>query len=123
MKNGQKLKLRDAHVTPRNIQEVQVSKLGDAPEAPLLHRQKSGHLFKTLYFYCFMHYAIFLERLYFSFKFSFVLFAAVNSWTPTNFSWRICTRFSFAKNTPFFTLIVQRVFSFSRTAFSFRFSP
>jgi hypothetical protein len=31
-------------ITPRNIQEVQASKLGDAPEAPLLHRQKSGHL-------------------------------------------------------------------------------
>jgi hypothetical protein len=30
--------------TPRNIQEVQASKLGDAPEAPLLHLQKSGHL-------------------------------------------------------------------------------
>jgi hypothetical protein len=44
MKNGQNLKLRDAHVTPRNIQEVQEPKLGDAPEAPLLHRQKSGHL-------------------------------------------------------------------------------
>jgi hypothetical protein len=40
LKNGQKLKLGDAHVTPRNIQEVQASKL----EAPLLHRQKSGHL-------------------------------------------------------------------------------
>jgi hypothetical protein len=34
MKNGQKLKLGDAHVTPRNIQEVQASNLGDAPEAP-----------------------------------------------------------------------------------------
>jgi hypothetical protein len=44
LKNGQKLKLGDAHVTPRNIQEVQASKLGDAPEAPLLRRQKSGHL-------------------------------------------------------------------------------
>jgi hypothetical protein len=44
LKNGQKLKLGDAHVTPRNIQEVQASKLGDAPEAPLLHRQKSGPL-------------------------------------------------------------------------------
>jgi hypothetical protein len=41
---GQKLKLGDAHVTPRNIQEVQASKLGDASEEPLLHRQKSGHL-------------------------------------------------------------------------------
>jgi hypothetical protein len=44
MKYGQKLKLGDAHFTPINIQEVQASKLGDAPEAPLLHRQKSGHL-------------------------------------------------------------------------------
>jgi hypothetical protein len=31
--------------------------------------------------------------------------------------------FFIAKNTPFFTLIVQRVFSFSTTAFSFRFLP
>jgi hypothetical protein len=43
LKNGQKLKLGVAHVTPRNIQEVQMSKLGDAPEAPLLYRKKSGH--------------------------------------------------------------------------------
>jgi hypothetical protein len=77
--------------------------------------------FKTLYFYCFMHYAFFLEHLYFCFQFSFILFAAINGWTLTNFFWRRCTRFSFAKNTPFFTLIVQRVFSFSRTAFSFHF--
>jgi hypothetical protein len=44
MKYGQKLQLGDAHVTPGNIQEVQASKLGDAPEEPLLHRQKLGHL-------------------------------------------------------------------------------
>jgi hypothetical protein len=50
MKNGPKLKLGDAHVTPRNIQEVQASKLGDAPEAPLLHRKKSGHLSKHYFF-------------------------------------------------------------------------
>jgi hypothetical protein len=49
------------------------------------------------------------------------LFAAINGDTPTNFFWRRCTHFSFAKNTPFFTLIVHRVFSFSRTTFSFRF--
>jgi hypothetical protein len=40
-----------------------------------------------------MHYAFFLERLYFSFQFCLVLFAAINGWTPTNFFWRICTRF------------------------------
>jgi hypothetical protein len=79
--------------------------------------------FKTLYFYCFMHYAFFLERLYFCFQFSFVLFSEINGWTPIIFFWRRFTRFSFAKNTLVFTLIVQRVFSFSTTAFSFRFSP
>jgi hypothetical protein len=34
MKYGQKLKLGDAHVTPKNIQEVQASKLGDARRHP-----------------------------------------------------------------------------------------
>jgi hypothetical protein len=34
MKYGQKLKLGYAHVTPRNIQEVQASKLVDAPRYP-----------------------------------------------------------------------------------------
>jgi hypothetical protein len=38
MKNGQKLKLGNAHVTLRNIQEVKASKLGDAPTHPLLHQ-------------------------------------------------------------------------------------
>jgi hypothetical protein len=78
MKNGQKIKLGDAHVTPRNIQEIQASKLGDAPEAPLLHRQKSGHLsthyiFITSYS---MHFSSSVS--YFFFQFSFVLFAAIN---------------------------------------------
>jgi hypothetical protein len=77
--------------------------------------------FNTLYFYCFIFYAFFLERLYFCFQFSFVLFAAINFWTPTNFFWRSRTSFFIAKNTLFFTLTVQRVFSFSRTTFSFLF--
>jgi hypothetical protein len=34
MKYGKKLKLGDDHVTPRNIQEVQASKLGDALRHP-----------------------------------------------------------------------------------------
>jgi hypothetical protein len=62
MKNGQKLKLGDAHAPQRNIQEVQVSKLGDAPKAPPSSSAKIRSPFKTLYFYCFMHYAFFLER-------------------------------------------------------------
>jgi hypothetical protein len=70
MKNRQKLKFGDAHVTPRNIQEVQASKLGDAPEAPLLHRQKSGHL-STHYIFigsCMMRFSWII----FTFAFSFL---------------------------------------------------
>jgi hypothetical protein len=77
--------------------------------------------FNTLYCYCFIFYAFCLERLYFCFQFSFVLFAEKNCWTPTNFFWRSCTLFFIAKNTLVFTLIIQRVFSFSRTVFSFHF--
>ena len=44
MKYGQKLKLGDAHVTPRNIQEVQASKLGDAQGIPFFINKVSGHL-------------------------------------------------------------------------------
>jgi hypothetical protein len=78
MKNGQKLKLGDAHTTPRNIQEVQASKLGDAPRHPPSSSAKIISPFNTLYCYCFMHYAFFLERLYFCFHFYFVLVAAIN---------------------------------------------
>jgi hypothetical protein len=72
MKYGQKLKLGDAHVTPRNIQEVQASKLGDALEAPLLHRQKSGHLLTHYIFIasCTMRFSWSI----FTFAFSFILF-------------------------------------------------
>jgi hypothetical protein len=49
--------------------------------------------FNTLYFYCFINYTFFLERLYFSFLFCLVLFAAINGWTPTNFFWRSCLAF------------------------------
>jgi hypothetical protein len=59
MKNGQNLKLGDAMQPPRNIQEVQASKLGDTPDAPLLHQQKSGHLSKHYIFIasCTMHFS------------------------------------------------------------------
>jgi hypothetical protein len=77
--------------------------------------------FKTLYLYCFIFYLFFLECLCFCFQFSFILFDAINGWTPTYFSWRRHTPFFIVKNTLVFNLIIQRVFSFSSTAFSFRF--
>jgi hypothetical protein len=51
------------------------------------------------------------------------LFDAINGYITSCFFWRRWTRFSFAKNTLVFTLIVQWVFSFSATAFSLHFSP
>jgi hypothetical protein len=122
MKYGQKIKLGDSHVTPRNIQEVQASKLA-MPRGTPSSSTKIRSSFKTLYFYCFVYYAFFLERLHFWFQFSFVLFAAINGWTPTCFFWRRHTTFFIAKNTLVFTLFVQWVFSFSSTAFSFHFLP
>jgi hypothetical protein len=44
MKYGQKLELADAHVTPRNIQEVQESKLGMPHGTPFSSTKISGHL-------------------------------------------------------------------------------
>jgi hypothetical protein len=93
LKNGQKLKLGDAHVTPRNIQEAQSSMLEDAPEAPLLHRQKSGHLSAHYIFIasCIMCFSWSVSS--FSFQICLVLFAAINGWIPTNFFWRSCLAF------------------------------
>jgi hypothetical protein len=88
MKYGQKLKLGDAHVNPRNIQEVQASKLGDAPEAPLLHRQKLGHLSRHYIFIASysMHFSWSVSC--FCFQFSFTLFAEINGWITSCFFWR-----------------------------------
>jgi hypothetical protein len=80
IKYGKKLKFGDAHVTPRNIQEVQASNLRDAPWHPFFINKNIRSSFKTLYIYCFICYVFFSERLYF-FAFSFVLFSARNGWT------------------------------------------
>jgi hypothetical protein len=54
----------------------------------------------------------------------FFCFVCCNKWLdPNKFLLDETLRFSFAKNNLFFTLIVQRVLSFSRTTFSFHFSP
>jgi hypothetical protein len=54
----------------------------------------------------------------------FFSFVCCNKWLdPNKFLLEKINCFSFAKKTLFFTFIVQRVFSFSRTAFSFHFLP
>jgi hypothetical protein len=56
LKNRQKLKLRNAHVTPINIQEVQASSLG----MPIIG--KNQVTFQYAIFLLLQHYVFFLER-------------------------------------------------------------
>jgi hypothetical protein len=72
MKYGQKLKLGDSHVTPRNIQEVQASKLGDAPWHPFFINKISSHLSRHYIFIA--SYAMCFSWSVFIFAFSFLLF-------------------------------------------------
>ena len=71
-------------ITPRNIQEVQASKLGDAPEAPLLHRQKSGHLSKHYIFIASCTMCFSWSVSCFSFLSWFSLFVFCNKWLDHN---------------------------------------
>jgi hypothetical protein len=85
VKNGQKVKLGDANATPKKYARGTSVKAWGCRRGTPSSSTKIRSPFKTLNFYCFMHYAFFLEHLYFSFQFSFVLFAAINGWTPINF--------------------------------------
>jgi hypothetical protein len=78
MKYGQKLKLGDSHVTPRNIQEVQASKLGDAPRHPFFIDKISGRLSRHYIFIASYTMRFSWSVFIFCFQFSFVLFAAIN---------------------------------------------
>lgn len=102
-------------ITPRNIQEVQASKLGDAPEAPLLHRQKSGHLSRHYIFIASCTMCFSWSVSCFSFLSWFSLFVCCNKWLdPNKFPLEEMYSFSFAKNTPFFILTISTsVFLFS----------
>jgi hypothetical protein len=87
--------------TPRNIQEIQAPKLGDALEAPLLHRQKSGQL-STHYIFiasCTMRFSWSVSC--FSFQFCLILFAEINGWNPTNSFWRSCLAFHLTRTLRF----------------------
>jgi hypothetical protein len=68
MKDGQNIKLGDAHVTPR----VQASKLGDAQGTPSSSTKISGHLSRHYIFIA--SYAMCFFWSVFIFVFSFILF-------------------------------------------------
>jgi hypothetical protein len=61
MKNGQNLKLGDAQNPKKYPRSTSVKAWGCLRGTPSPSAKISSP-FKTLYFYCFMHYAFFLER-------------------------------------------------------------
>jgi hypothetical protein len=122
MKYGQNLKIRDAHVTPRNIQEVQASTLGDAPRHPFFI-DKNLVIFQDTIFLLLRILCVFLRASLLSLSVLFCFVCGNKCLDPNIFFWRRHTPFFIAKNTLVFTLFVQRVFSFSSTVFSFRFLP
>jgi hypothetical protein len=72
MNYGQNLKLGDAHVTLRSIQEVQASKLGDALRHPFFINKISGHLSRHYIFIA--SYTMCFSWSVFIFYFGFLLF-------------------------------------------------
>src|SRR3954468_3361088 len=67
----------------KNIQEVQASNLGDARGTPSSSVKSTRSFFNALYFYCFMHYVLFLDRLYFCCL--FILFVCSIKLDPSYF--------------------------------------
>ena len=106
MKDGQKLKLRDADVTPRYIQELQPSKLGYAQGIPIFINKNIRSSFKALYFYFFTLYVLFLERHFILLSVLFCLLAVINGWILSFFVWRETRSVFIAQNTLVFTLML-----------------
>jgi hypothetical protein len=67
MKNGQKLKLGDAHATPKKYPRSTSVKAWGCTQGTPSSSAKIRSPFKTLYFYCFMDYVFFLEHQLFLF--------------------------------------------------------
>ena len=124
LKNGQKLKLWDAHASPQEIsKKYKRQSLGMPPRHPFFigKNQVTFHdtIFLLLYALC-----IFLRAsVVFSFQFSLVLFASINGWTPTNSFWRSCLAFYLPRTLRFSFLQFHRVFFFFCYCFWFSFSP
>jgi hypothetical protein len=79
MKNGQKLKLGDAHATAKKYPRGTSVKAWGCLRGTPSSSAKIRSPFKTLYFYCFMHYAFFLERQLFLLSVFFCL-VCCNKW-------------------------------------------
>ena len=88
MKDGQKLKLGDSHVTPRHIQEVQASKLGDAQGIPFFINKNIRFLSKHYIFIPSHDMCYSWNVILFCFQFCFVCLLVINSWILAFLFWR-----------------------------------
>jgi hypothetical protein len=79
VKNGQKLKIGDAHETPKKYPRGKSVKAWGCPRGTPSSSAKIRSPFKTLYFYCFIFYAFFLERQLFLLS-VFFCFVCRNKW-------------------------------------------
>jgi hypothetical protein len=122
LNNGQKLKLRDAHAPQEISKRYRRQSLGMPPRHPFFIGKNQVTFQRTIFLLLHALCIFFGALVVFSFQFCLVLFA-INSWTPTNFFWRSCLAFHLPRKLYFLLLSFQRVFSFSRTAFSFWFLP
>ena len=111
MKNGQKLKLGDAHVTPRNIQEVQASKLGDARASPSSSTNYQV-LFQCAIFLLLHIICVILGASLFLFLVLFCFVCCNKCLDPIIHVLEKTHSVLIAWNTLVFTLIVPRVFQF-----------
>jgi hypothetical protein len=94
LKNGQKLKLGDDLASPQEIsKKYKRQSLGMPPRHPFFIG-KNQVTFQNTIFLLLHALCVFLgASVVLIFLVSFVLFAAINGCTPTNFFWRRCTRF------------------------------
>jgi hypothetical protein len=97
------------------------SSLGMPPRHPFFVG-KNQVTFQHTIFLLLHKLCVFLERLYFSFQFCFVLFAAINGWTPTNLFWISCIAFHLPRTLYFSLLSFNEcsLFLELRLAFVFR---
>jgi hypothetical protein len=107
LKNGHKLKLGDAGDTPRNIQEVQASKLGDAQGIPFFINKATGHF--SMHYILIPSYDMCYSWSVFVFAFSFVwlcyvLFTGINKLDPINLVLERTHSVLIALNTLVFTI-------------------
>jgi hypothetical protein len=123
MKYGQKLNLGDTHYTPRNIQEVQASKLG-MPRGTPSSSTKYQVIFQDTIFLLLYMLCVVLGVSLFSLS-VFFCFVCYNKWLDHIMFVleRDVLRFSLPRTLYFSLFSFNECSLFSSTAFSFHFSP